>query len=458
MDNRTAHKKPASKVDITGGPLWRGIIVFALPLIAAGMLQQSFNTVDVAVVAHWTGPDALAAVGSNAPVISLIVNLFAGLAVGANVVISQYVGSRDADKVRRSVATASVIALTSGVVLTVAGMTLTRPILVAIDTPASILDPAALYLRIYFTGMPGLMVFNFGSAVLRSMGDTRRPFYALAAGGVLNLALDLLFVVVMGMGVEGVAIATALAMTLSGAIVTVILMREREPFRVSRASLRPYGRQLRKILAIGVPAGLQGVVFSLSNVFILSNINKFGAIAATASASAINFEYYCYFIISAFTQAAVAFTGANYGAGNMERCRRVFRICLILSAAGCGVANGLLVIFSKQALSIFTVDPAVVGYATTRMVYVLLWQWLASSYEISGAAMRGMGYSMTPMLLTVLGTCVVRIAWVHTVTADATDWSLLMSVYPVTWILTGAAVTGAYFIVMRRVACAHTRA
>lgn len=453
-DDDSTQGRGGLRMDMTHGPMTGKIIGFALPLIAAGMLQQSFNTVDVAVVGHWVGTDALAAVGSNGQVISLIVNLFAGLSVGSNVVISHYIGRRDDEGIRRAVSTTAVVALLSGLLLMAIGLSAARPILESIDTPESIIGPAGDYLRIFFLGMPSLMAFNFGGAVLRSLGDTRTPFYALMAGGIVNAVIDLWLVAGCGLGVEAVAAATVVGLTLSAAIVVWSLMRRPAPYTLMFRRLRARTVQLRKILAIGLPAGLQGVVFSLSNVFILGNINRFGALAATGSAAAINFEYYCYFIIAAFAQATVAFTSANYGAGEEERCRRVFRTCMVLSLVVCGAANAAIVLLRSQAVGLFTTDAGVMHYAFGRMTVVLLFQFLASSYEISGAALRGMGYSMTPTVLTILGTCVIRIGWVHTVTADATDWTMLMLVYPLTWSITGAAVITAYLLIRPR-AFAH---
>ena len=400
----------AVKIDMVSGSLWRKILMFSLPLIASGVLQQSFNSVDVAVVGRYCGNDALAAVGSNGVIISLIINLFVGIAVGANVVVSRYIGQKDAESIRRSVATVGVLALASGVALTLTGVCVARPILEAIDTPEGVLPLATVYLRLFFLGMPFMMAYNFGSAILRSLGDTRRPFYALIVGGVVNTLLNLLLVLVFDMSVAGVAIATVTAQFVSAAIVVVILVREADPFRLDLRALRVHRVQLRKILQIGVPAGLQGVVFSVSNVFVVGNINLFGATASAGSAAALIFEMYCYFVISALA----------------------------------------LVWWKEPMVSLFTTEPGAMCYAYERMTYVLLFQFVASSYEIAGACMRGLGYSMTPTVFTVVGTCVLRIIWVHTVTADATDFGLLMSVYPLSWCVTGSCVLIAYYVVRKR--------
>lgn len=438
------------KVDMTTGSLLRKILVFVLPIIAGGMLQQSFNTVDVIVVGRFCGPAALAAVGSNGMIITLVINMFLGISIGANVVISHYIGRRDNEGIRRSVATVGLLTVISGVLLTIVGVSAARPLLEMAATPDDVLPLATTYLRIFFLGMPFIMTFNFLAAVLRSLGDTRTPFYALIAGGLANIVLNLVLVLVFDMNVAGVAIATVVSNVISSGIVLRLLLREEDPFRLDLRHIRFYRSQLGKMLRIGLPAGLQGVVFSLGNFFILGNLNQFGAIASAGSAAALNFEFYCYFVINSFVQAAVSFISANYAAGNIERCRQIFRICMAGAVIGCGALNLLLYLFKVPVVSLFTDVPEVAHYAYLRMEYVLLLQFMASSYEISGGCMRGLGYSLTPAILTVFGTCLLRIVWVHTVSADATDFPLLMIVYPVTWAVTGLAVLTAYFIVTRK--------
>lgn len=445
-----------SSVNMLDGNIYRNMLVFALPLIASGVLQQSFNSVDVAVVGQFAGHRALAAVGSNGPVINLIVNLFVGISIGANVVIANHIGRKNNDGIRRAVATTSTLAIVSGLILLVVGQCVAAPILKALDTPADILDQAVAYLRIYSLGMPFMMFYNFGSAILRSIGDTRRPFYALVAGGLVNVVLNLVFVLGFGMGVDGVAIATVIANAVSAAIIIYVLRREPEPCRVRPSHFTFRHDELSKILKIGVPAGIQGMVFSLSNVFIQSAINAFGSDAVAGSAAAINFESYSYFIISAFAQTVVAFTGQNFGAGNLSRCRLVFRTGMILSVVGSGVLNIIVVIFAPEAVSIFTSDPTVAAYAVERIHAVLIFQCVASSYEISGAALRGQGYSMTPTSLTIFGTCLLRLAWVFAL-KDSLSFAVLLIIYPVSWAVTGVAVLSAYLIIARRLRIRYSR-
>ena len=444
----------SKKIDMLEGGLFSKILLFSLPLMASGILQQSFNSVDVAVVGRWCGKEALAAVGSNGMIISLIVNLFIGISIAANVVISRYVGQRDNEGIRRSVATVGVVGMASGLLLAVIGFCAARPMLDFVSTPEDVIDLATTYLRIYFLGMPGLMAYNFGSAILRSLGDTRRPFYALLVGGMVNTGLNLLFVLKLGMDVDGVALATIISQYVSALIIIVFLLREQDPYRLDPRTCRLHGLQFRKMLQIGLPAGMQGVVFSISNVFIVGNINLYGSTASAGSAAALIFEFYCYYVISSFAQAAVVFTSANYGAGNIERCRRVWSVCMLLSVVCSGLLNVVIAGNATVFASIFTQDPDALQYAAVRITTVLLFQFVACSYEISGSAMRGLGYSMTPTVITVIGTCLLRILWVHTVSVRPDDFRLLMSVYPITWTVTGIAVVIAYFYCRRR-AFAH---
>lgn len=301
-----------TKIDMLHGPLLMKIIVFALPLAASSMLQQLFNSIDVAVDGRFVGSEALAAVGSNGPVISLLINLFIGVSMGANVIISNHIGQNDSQGIRKAISTVSLVALTSGLFLMFLGFFIARPILLLIDTPKEVIDMAALYLKIYFLGMPFFMVFNFGAAILRSMGDTRRPLYILVISGFINVILNLIFVLVFDMGIAGVAIATSISNAVSAVVILILLSKEEEPFRLHLNKLKIHNIELKRMLQIGIPAGIQGMIFSLSNVVVQSEINSYGASAVAGSAAAINFEYYCYFIIQGFNGAAISFIGQNY--------------------------------------------------------------------------------------------------------------------------------------------------
>lgn len=435
------------------GSLLRRIVLFALPLIGSGVVQQSFNSVDVAVVGQYVGDHALAAVGANGPVISLIVTLFMGIALGANVVISRYMGASDTDGVRRAVATQAVVAAVCSVILLGVGLVVAEPLLALLDTPAEVIDAATLYLHIYALGFPAMLVYNFVSAVLRCVGDTRRPFYWLVAGGLVNVVLNLVLVIVYGLGVEGVAIATVASNVLSAAGVTCNLLREQGAIRLDLRHIRIYGRELKSMLAIGIPAGLQGSVFALSNVIIQSAINGFGPKAMAGSAAALTYELYAYFIISSMVQASLTFVSAAYGAGRLDMCRRLMWICMTAGVAGSAAINLSVAAFPSFFCSIFTDDATALHFAVIRIRVVLMVQFLACSYEITAGCMRALGYSLTPMFITICGTCVLRVVWVKVLTPGS--FEELVSIYPVTWVITGLTMCLTWVVVMRRVRLRH---
>lgn len=443
-------RKAGTNIDMLSGGIVRNMIVFALPLIASGVLQQSFNSVDIAVVGRFAGHEALAAVGSNGPVISLIVNLFVGISVGANVIIANYIGSKNRDGIRRAVATSAALALLSGLALLAVGLSVARPLLTALGTPAEVLPQSVAYLRIFAVGMPFMMVYNFGSAILRSFGDTRRPFYALVAGGAVNVVLDLLLVIKCGMGVAGVATATVVAMGVSAVVVVIILLRFDSDGRLRVREIALRHGELGKILRVGLPAGIQGMVFSLSNVFIQSAINSYGTDAMAGSAAALTYEVYCYFIIVAFVQSVVAFTGQNYGAGNLARCRKVMLVGMALAVLSSGVVNMVVSLFASDAVGLFVDNAEAAAFGMTRIHVVLTLQFIACSYEIAGASLRGQGYSLTPTLITVFGTCVLRLVWVYCHSSDE-SFANLLAIYPITWVITGTAMLMARVVVSRRI-------
>lgn len=422
-------------IDMLHGPLGRPMLRFALPLIASGLLQQSFNSVDVAVVGRFAGSVSLAAVGSNGPVIGLLINMFIGLSIGVNVVIANYIGQRNGRAVRASMSASAVLSLISGVLMLLTAQCIARPILEALDTPEEALDPAVSYLRIFSLGMPLMIIYNFGAAVLRSIGDTKRPFYSLVIAGMVNVVLNLVFVVGFGMGVNGVAWATVISNGINAAIIVRLLVLERSDVHLDIRAIRPDWRQMRKICSVGIPAGIQSTVFSISNIFILSAINSFGAAAAAGSAAALNFEMYCYFVINAFGQTCVAFTSQNYGAGQPDRCRRALTISLAYSFSASIFLNVVIAWQRDFFNHVFTSDPEVLFFAGERVATVLLFQFIACYYEMAGSWLRGVGHSMTPALITIFGTCVFRLMWVYFFPAGAT-FAQLLTIYPFSWLLT----------------------
>ncbi len=439
-----------NQVDMLNGPLLRKMILFAIPIMITSTLQQLFNAIDVAIIGQFAGPQAMAAVGSNGPIINLVVNLLVGMAIGANVVIAHYIGQGRRDRVNATVHTTVLIALAGGVFFGLAGMFAAWPILNAMHSPPDVIYMAARYLRIYFAGIPLMALYNFGASILRSKGDTVRPLLCLAVAGVIKAGLNLLFVAVWHWDVTGVAVATIIANIISSAMIIWMLSHETDEFRLEFRKLRFHREHLIRIIKIGLPSGIQGMVFSLSNIFIQAAINSFGSEAIAGSSAALNFEYFCYFVLNAFVQTTMTFTGQNYGARDMERCRKIWRLGLIMGCTATLIFNMGFFAGKVVLIGLFTGVPAVAAWAYVRMQHVLIFQWIANSYEISGAAMRGMGHSVLPAAITVLGTCVLRIVWIFTIFKDSGSFEMLMNIYPITWAVTGVVTLAAYFIVRHR--------
>lgn len=430
--------------------LWRTLILFALPIIGSGVVQQSFNSVDIAVVGRFVGSNALAAVGANGSVISLIITLFMGVSLGTNVVIARAIGADNPDVIKRSVSTQAAFAVAGGIFLTILTLFIAEPILQLLGTPVDVIEQATLYLKIYALGFPGMMIYNFNSAVLRSIGDTMRPLIWLIIGGLVNVALNLILVLAFDTGVEGVAIATSISNYVSAVGVTVILMRTDGNLHLSLRGMKFYWPEFNAMVRIGLPAGIQGTLFALSNVVIQSSINSFGPQAMAGNAAALVYEVYGYFIISAFVQAVVAFVSINYGAGQTENCKRIVWRCMVLGSVGSFVINGLVCWHGYYAINILTDSSLAMAYGLRRLHIALIWQFVATSYEVAGGALRGLGHSFLPMVITLLGTCVVRILYVKC-TPGGENFDSLIEIYPITWILTGVIMVIAYFIISRKV-------
>jgi len=439
-----------NQVDMLNGTLADKMVKFALPLAASSILQQLFNAADLAVVGRFASSQAMAAVGSNASVISLILNLFIGLSVGANVLVAGLIGRGQKDRINEAVHSIITIAMISGVIMIALGTVVAPRILVLMGAPAEVMSLATLYLRIYFWAMPALMVYNFGSSVLRSKGDSRRPLIAMSAAGVINVILNLIFVVGFHLHVIGVAAATVISNLFSASMILWILTKEEEAFRLSFKKLKINMDNLRAILKVGLPAGLQGIIFSLSNIVIQSSINSFGADAIAGSTAAQNFEFMVYCVINAFSQTAVTFTSQNFSARKFERCRRIFTLSMAIGLTAAALTGAVFALARNQVIRLFTTDPAVISFALIRIQIVCLLDWMTGLYEISGGCLRGMGRSMTPAMLTVVGSCGVRLLWVWTVVRAYHEFHVLVAVYPVSWLITGAMVLTAYFLARRQ--------
>lgn len=424
------------------------ILLFALPLMASSLLQLLFNAADVVVVGKFAGKEALAAVGSNTALINLLINLFVGLSVGTNVVVARDLGAGRHDNVSRSVHTSMTLALISGVVMTVFGTVMVRQLLEWMSSPTDVIDLATVYLRIYFFGMPALLTYNFGAAILRAQGDTRRPLYFLFLSGVVNVVLNLFFVIVLHMDVAGVALATIISQYISAALVVWCLVREEGALRLELNKLGLQWSVIRRILQVGLPAGCQGVVFSLSNVVIQSAINSFGSTVVAGSSASANLEGFVYTAMNAFSQAAVTFTSQNMGARKYQNLNRVVLNCLLCAIVTGVVLGGGAVLAGAQLLHFYSSDAAVIAAGYERLRVICGTYLLCGIMDTLASSLRGLGYSVLPMVVSLVGSCLLRLVWIATIfQLNRTPFMLYIS-YPISWVLT-AAVHLACLLVVR---------
>ena len=447
MTKKTTGK---NQINMLEGPLLKRMVLFALPLMASSILQLLFTMTDTAVLGQFAGPQAMAAVGGNTPVINLLISLFVGISIGANVVIARLIGEKKQERIARAVYTCICLAILSGLLLCLLGELLAETLLRITGVPEDIMDLARLYLRIYFCASPFITLYNFSASILRSKGDSRRPLYILIASGFINVGLNLVFVIVLQMSVAGVALATMIANMFSSAVIIRMLLHEEEPFRLRFRGMKLDRQIILDVIRIGVPAGLQGMVFSLSNTVVQTGINSLGSTTVAGNAAALNFEGVGFFAMNSFSQAVVTFTSQNYGAQNAERCRRIWRIGMACGWLACFALNISCFFLQEPLLGLFTKSAEVIAIGKIRMTRVLLFQSLAVFYEISGSALRGMGYSMTPAVMTIFGTCVVRILWTMTVFPQYGTLEMLLLIYPISWVITNTLVLIAYFFVSKR--------
>ena len=431
--------KAHHQLDMCHGSLADKILLFALPLMASSMLQLLFNAADVIVVGQFAGQASLAAVGSTTSLINLLIALFVGLSVGANVVVARNLGGQRPKIVSRAVHTAIFLALVSGVFLGVFGFIMAHQLLVWMSSPADVIDLSTIYLRIYFLGMPATLAYNFGAAILRAQGDTKRPLYYLIVAGIVNVILNLFTVLVLHMDVAGVASATTISQYISAGLILRCLSKEEGPLRLDLKKLKMDKVILGHILQIGLPAGFQGIVFSLSNVLIQSSINTFGTLAVAGSTAAANIENFVYTAMNAIYQAALNFTSQNVGAGKKERIPLILRDCLLIVTVIGAALGGLAVLFGQQLLSIYTSDQAVIPYGLDRIHVICLTYLLCGLMDVTCGVVRGMGAAVTPTLVSLTGACGLRVVWIYTVFASAHSLFVLYLSYPVTWVVTCAA-------------------
>ncbi len=440
-----------NSMDMCEGPLLKKIIVYTIPIILTGVLQLLFNAADLIVVGRFSGSLSVAAIGATSSLIHLIVNLFVGISVGAGVAVAQGLGADDRKAVFRSIHTSIPVAVVGGALLTVVGIFGSRFFLERMGTPAEVVSLSALYMKIYFFGLIPSMIYNFGAAILRATGDTKTPLLYLSAAGVINVILNLIFVLVLDMNVAGVAWATTISHVVSALLIVIALMRREDACHLDLKSLQFDRDALSKILRIGVPAGIQSSLFSVSNVLIQSSINSFGAIAMSGNAAAANIEGFVYTAMNAFCQTSMNFVGQNAGAKKFKRVSRVMVTCLLLVGALGFVLGFAVWFFGRPLLGIYITDSAkALEYGMIRMFYICLFYYFCGMMEVTTGALRGLGVSFVPMLISVLGVCGFRILWIYTVFGTHHTLDCLYISYPISWVLTGVGQFIDYRIVIRK--------
>ena len=435
---------------MTHGPLLGKIVRFAIPLAISGILQLLFNAADIIVVGRFSGSQALAAVGSTSALINLIVNLFIGLSVGTNVLVAQYYGAGKQSDLQETVHTSVASSLVFGAFLLVVGVSLAAPLLELMGTPEEVLPQACLYMRIYFLGMPASMLYNFGAAVLRAVGDTQRPLYFLTLSGIVNVILNLFLVIVFHLDVAGVAIATVISQCISAGLVLLCLVRSDAVYRVDLKSLRVYKHKLLQMVKIGVPAGIQSATFSISNVLIQSSINSFGSIAMAGSTAGGNIAGIVWTAMDAFTQSTLSFTSQNFGAKKFKRITKVIWYNLALVTV-VGLVLGVGAYWmGRPLLSIYSTDPEVIAYGLERMLLVCTPYFTCGIMNVLVGAMRGFGSSLTPMAASIFGVCVLRVIWIYTVFPLNRTFFMLFLSYPLSWVATALIEAVCFYFIRKR--------
>ena len=438
-------------LDTHSGPLFSRMLVFALPIMAMNILQLLFNAADMIVVGRFSGSEALAAVGATGPLINLIVNLFMGLSVGTSVIVAQDYGAGKPEAVSRSVHTSIAVSAISGVFVMVAGLALCEPLLDFMGTPEDIIDLSVLYIRIYFIGLPASMVYNFGAAILRAIGDSRRPMYYLTITGIVNVVLNMFFVIVLHMSVRGVAWATVISQYLAIVLIMTCLSRSDGPIRFRLHLMRIDIHKLKDIVKIGLPAGLQGLLFSISNVLIQSAVNSFGSVMVAASAAARNVEGFVSTAMNAYYNAAITFTGQSMGAEKYDEIDTIAKVCVVLIFATWIILGGATLFFGRSLLGFYTSNPEVIELGMLHMKVMMAAYFTCGTMNVFPGLTRAMGYSILPMLCTLIGACLMRIVWLATVFTWYPTMIVLFMCYPVTWALAGIGQVGSFLYARRQV-------
>lgn len=436
--SNSSKKMKSHEIDMCNGPLFPKLIAFAIPVILSGVLQLLFNAADLVVVGQFAGPESLAAVGSTSSLINLIVNLFIGLAVGTNVVVARYCGAGRNEDVKETVHTSIFAAITCGVFLIGVGMVFSEPLLILMGSPDDVLPLSVIYLKIYFAGMPAMMLYNFGAAILRAIGDTKRPMIFLTIAGIVNVVMNLMFVVCFNMGVAGVALATTISQCLSACLVIMALINEKGVCHLEISQIKIHGDKLKELMKVGIPAGLQGTIFSISNVLIQSSVNSFGSVVMAGNSATQSLEGFVYVSMNAFHQTSVSFTSQNYGAKKPDRIKKVAIYTVLMVTVVGLVLGNLEYLFGRQLLSIYVSSEEAIKYGILRMSYICVTYCLCGIMDTLVGVIRGIGYSILPMIVSTLGACVFRVVWILTIFKKVHTLDNLYISYPISWLLTAA--------------------
>lgn len=444
-------KKNRFEIDMCNGSIMNKLISFSIPLMISGILQLAFNAVDIVVVGRFSGSESLAAVGSTTALINVFTNLFIGISLGANVLAARFYAAGREKEMSETVHTAITFAIISGVVMALVGLFFSRGALELMGTPDNVINLSTLYMKIYFLGMPFFMLYNYGAAILRAVGDTKRPLLFLIVAGVINACLNLLLVIAFHLGVAGVAIATVTAQFVSCVLVLRCLYKSDSSYQLRFSKLMIKKVYLGQIFQVGIPAGIQSTVINFSNVLLQSSVNSFGSVAMAGYTAANNIFGFLYASINAVTQACMSFTSQNYGVGKLKRMDKVLRDCAILSISIAAVLGGLAYSFGPQILTVYTSDPKVINCGMEILAYTSITYFLCGIMDLFPGALRGMGYSAVPMVLSVIGTVGTRIVWVFGIFPNHRSLSVLFVSYPVSWIITIVLQVVCFYFVRKRV-------
>ena len=448
---RTTVKKNKYEIDMCNGTIMDKLISFSLPLMLSGILQLMFNAVDIIVVGRFSGSQALAAVGSTSALINVFTNLFIGISLGANVLTARFYAAGREKEVSETVHTAITLALVSGIVMALVGLVFSRGALALMGTPDDVIGLSALYMRIYFLGMPFFMLYNYGAAILRAVGDTKRPLLFLMIAGVINACLNMVLVIVFKLGVAGVAIATVISQMISCVLVLRCLCRSESSYRLRFSELGMKGYYLKQIFSVGVPAGIQSTVINFSNVLLQSSVNSFGSTAMAGYTAANNLLGFLYVSVNSITQACMSFTSQNYGVGKLKRMDRVLADCMILSVVVAVVLGCICYGFGPEILKIYTEDAEVIACGMEILAYTTITYFLCGWMDLFPGALRGMGYSAVPMVLSVIGTVGTRVVWIFGIFPYHRSLAILFISYPASWIITIILQVVCFYFVRRRV-------